>query len=112
MKVYFSEHFKKQLKELIKKFRSAKADLLDALEGLDLQNEVSIGHCIYKIRIQNSDAQKGKSGGYRSYIYLYKKSDLLVPLCMYSKSEKENLTTDELKYHFDKTIEELVKIVF
>lgn len=103
MKIYFSEHFKRQLKELLKKFRSAKTDLLDALENLDLQNEISIGHCIYKIRIQNSDAKKGKSGGYRYYIYLYKKRDLLAPLC---------LTTDELKYHFDKTIEELVKIVF
>lgn len=34
--------------------------------------------------------------------------DLLVPLCMYAKSEQESITETELQYHFDRTIEEIV----
>lgn len=60
------------------------------------------------MRIKSSDMNKGKSGGFRAYIYLYFKKDLLVPLCMYVKADQESITENELKYHFDKTLEELL----
>ena len=108
MKILFSEHFKKQLKKLKKKYPRIKADLLDIIEPFNPLNEISIGRSIYKIRIPSTDMQKGKSGGFRSYIYLYVKKDLLLPLCIYPKSETENITESELKYHFDQTIREIV----
>lgn len=108
MKIFFSSYFKKQLKKLIKKFPKVKQDLLKKLKVLNLDQEIHIGHSIYKIRIKSSDQPKGKSGGFRSYIYLYRKKDLLVPLCIYHKSEKESITDNELKYYFDRVIEELL----
>lgn len=107
MQVFFSEYFKRQLKKLKKKFPRAKDDLLDVLESLNIENEISVGRSIYKIRIGSRDMKKGKSGGFRAYIYLYRKKDMLVPLCIYAKSDKESVTDNELKFHFDKTIDEL-----
>ena len=109
MQVFFSEYFKKQLHKLKKKFPSVKEDLLYALKSLNVENEISIGRSVYKIRIGSRDMKKGKSGGFRAYIYFYRKKDLLVPLCIYAKSDKESITDNELKFHFDKMIEELVQ---
>lgn len=87
-----------------------KDDFLGVLRILDLEKEIYIGRGIYKIRVRSSDARKGKSGGFRSYIYLYRKRDLLVPLCIYHKSQKENISDNALKYYFDRAIDELMNI--
>lgn len=108
MKIFFSNHFKRQLKKLIKKFPHAKEDLLEKLAYFDLKNEISIGHSIYKFRVKSRDIAKGKSSGFRVYIFVYVKKDSLVPLCMYAKSDQGMMTENELQYHFDKTIEELL----
>ncbi|MFA6305456.1 MAG: type II toxin-antitoxin system RelE/ParE family toxin [Candidatus Gracilibacteria bacterium] len=109
MKIFFAEHFKNQLRKLKKKYPKVKDDILQKLENLNLKNEVYIGHSIYKLRIKSSDQNKGKSGGFRSYIFLYLKKDLLVPLCIYAKSENESISENELKYHFDNISAELLK---
>lgn len=108
MRIFFSEHFKKQLKKLKKKYPHTKEDLLNSINSFNAKNEISIGKSIYKIRIPSKDMKKGKSGGFRSYIYLYLKKELLVPLCIYPKSETESITENELKHHFDQTIEEIL----
>lgn len=107
--IFFSNHFKHQLKKLQKKYPKIKYDLLDKLKLLNLEKEVSIGRSIYKIRIKSTDQNKGQSGGFRSYIYLYRKQDLLVPLCIYAKNDKESITENELQHHFDQSIQELIK---
>jgi mRNA-degrading endonuclease RelE of RelBE toxin-antitoxin system len=109
MQILFSTHFKKQLKKLKKKYPQLKSDLLDTVEKFDPKKETSIGRSIYKIRIPSSDMNKGKSGRFRSYFYLYVKKTLLLPLCIYPKSATESITENELKYHFDQTIQEVMK---
>lgn len=109
MQIFFSEHFKKQLKKLKKKYPSVKDDFLGVMDFFDSNNEISIGRSIYKIRIPSKDMQKGKSGGFRSYLYLYIKKNLLLPLCIYPKSETESITENELKYHFDQTAQEILE---
>lgn len=108
MQILFSEHFKKQLKKLKKKYPHVKDDLLNYLKKFDHNNEISIGRSIYKVRIASQDMNKGKSGGFRSYLYVYLKKDLLLPLCIYPKSETGSITENELKYHFDQTIQEIL----
>jgi hypothetical protein len=109
MQIFFSEHFKRQLKKLKKKYPHVKEDLLCVLDLFDPANEISIGRSIFKIRILSSDMKKGKSGGFRSYLYLFVKKDLLLPLCIYPKSETESITENELKYHFDQIIQDLIE---
>ena len=111
MRVFFSEHFKKQLKRLKKKYPHIKDDFLHSIDSFDPDNEISVGRSIYKIRIPSSDMQKGKSGGFRSYLYVYVKNKLLLPLCIYPKSETESITENQLKHHFDQTIEEVIDAV-
>ena len=53
-----------------------------------------IGNC-YKVRVKNSDIQKGKSGGYR-LIYYVKSSTNILCLLMYSKSKEDNVTSAEI----------------
>lgn len=108
MKVFFAEHFKKQLKKLKKKYPHVKEDLLEIIEIFNPKNAISIGRSIYKIRIPSTDMRKGKSGGFRAYIYFYVRKDILMPLCIYAKSGTESITENELKYHFDKIIEERI----
>lgn len=107
MQLFFAEHFKAQLKRLIKKYPHAKEDLLKVIEHIDLDQEVAIGNDIYKVRIGNTDMRRGKSGGFRAYVYCYRKNNLLAPLCMYPKSTQESISDRELQYHVDRVTEEL-----
>ncbi|MBI5414964.1 type II toxin-antitoxin system RelE/ParE family toxin [Candidatus Peregrinibacteria bacterium] len=109
MKIFFTEYFKKQLRKLKKKYPQVNDDLLNVIELFDEKRAISIGRSIYKIRIPSSDMKKGKLGGFRAYVYFYVAKDLLLPLCMYAKSETEAITENELEYHFHQTIQEIVE---
>jgi mRNA-degrading endonuclease RelE of RelBE toxin-antitoxin system len=109
MQIYFSDIFKKQLKTLKKRYVSVKDDLLLSLDNLKLKDERFIGRGIYKIRVRCSDSLSGKKGGFRVYLYYYKKRELLVALCIYHKSKKESISQIELKYYFDEIVFELTE---
>ncbi|MDZ4244747.1 MAG: hypothetical protein U1D98_02385 [Candidatus Gracilibacteria bacterium] len=93
----------------MKRFPHAKEDLLLKIKTIDFKNEIHIGKSIYKVRIKSSDQNKGKSGSLRCYIYVYVNKDLLAPLCIYSKNQEESISENQLQYHFDKIIEELIR---
>lgn len=101
MKFYVTNHFKHQLKKLKKKYGHAKEDVYDNLSTWRPSKGMSLGKSIYKIRIKSQDLKKGKSGGFRLYIYLFKEGDQIAPLCVYAKSQKETITESELEHHFD-----------
>jgi len=107
--VYVTKHFIRQLKKIKKKFPNIKKDILKILKTFSPENEVHIGKSIFKIRIKSSDTNQGKSGGLRSYIYLFRKKKLLIPIYIYTKSEKESLSENELDYHFGKILEEILE---
>ena len=56
---------------------------------------VNLGSGLYKIRTAKSG--QGKSGGHRT-IVVYKKSDRVIFVYGFSKSEKDNISKEELKY--------------
>jgi mRNA-degrading endonuclease RelE of RelBE toxin-antitoxin system len=51
---------------------------------------------VYKARIPNSDAQRGKSGGYRVVYYL-ETDEQTVLLTIYSKTDQADIPTDEIR---------------
>jgi mRNA-degrading endonuclease RelE of RelBE toxin-antitoxin system len=55
-----------------------------------------IDYPIYKVRIKNSDIQKGKSAGYR-LIYYLEAADLIILLAIYSKSDRANINIQEIE---------------
>jgi len=52
------------------------------------------------VRAKNSNIQKGKSGGYR-IIYLLESETSILLLTIYSKSEQEDITTEQIKSILD-----------
>ena len=63
-----------------------------------------MGHNTFKIRIKNSDNNKGKSGGYRVITYFVSEDGEVYLLTIYSKSDRESI--------LDLEIEELLKSIF
>ena len=49
-----------------------------------------------KVRLKNSDSQRGKSGGYR-LIYWIVSTDLIILLDVYSKSDQSDIEVDEIR---------------
>ena len=91
--------FRKDVKKLSKKYKNIKKDL-STLKNIFNQNSpkeigISIGHHCYKLRLKNSDIQKGKSGGYR-VIYFYIEDDTITLISIYSKSDLANIDENEI----------------
>jgi mRNA-degrading endonuclease RelE of RelBE toxin-antitoxin system len=59
---------------------------------------------VYKARIRNSDAQRGKSGGYR-VIYYLETNEQTVLLTIYSKTDQADIPNDVLHRIIDNYIE-------
>lgn len=97
MKILITQYFLNQSKRLVKKFPHLKEDLIAKLNSFLPENEIHIGKSVYKIRI-----------GLRSYVYLYRKKELLVPICIYFKSEYEAIGSKELEFHLQRIVEEIV----
>ena len=90
--------FDKQLKRLSKKYPSLKKEfetLIDTLEQNPIQG-TSLGNRCYKIRLSIASKGKGKSGGGRVITNVMIADSTVYLLAIYDKSEKENLTDDEL----------------
>ncbi len=55
-----------------------------------------MNYSLFKVRVKNSDIQKGKSGGYRIIYYLKTEAQVLL-VTLYSKSDKPDITADEVR---------------
>ena len=101
MRRYFiSEHFKKQLKPYLKKYRHLLDDVIFALKFFEKRNAVSLGTNTYKIRIKATDIPKGKSHAFRLIVLSLERNDeLLIPLILYFKSVRDSMTKAEILYH-------------
>uniref|UniRef100_B8HN46 DUF433 domain-containing protein n=1 Tax=Cyanothece sp. (strain PCC 7425 / ATCC 29141) TaxID=395961 RepID=B8HN46_CYAP4 len=70
IRVEASPTFHRNLRTLAKKYRSIRDDvhpIIEQLEQGELPGDLipDIGYKVFKLRIKNSNVQKGKSGGYR-----------------------------------------------
>jgi hypothetical protein len=106
-KIYFPDCFKKQLKRLKKKFPSVKSDILNAFENFDIKTSIKLGHKLYKIRIKSSDSKSGKRGSFRVIVLLKRVKNLLIPIAIFHKSDKENLTQSEVEKYIDSVLNEI-----
>lgn len=99
MQFIFSKHFLKQLKLYSRKFKRLEQDLVKTLKRFDKRQAVRLRGNAYKIRFRASDLPKGKSGSFRLIIYVYEKGSLLLPLTLYLKSERDNISMEEVDKH-------------
>jgi hypothetical protein len=90
--------FEKQAKRLIKKYASLKNELLQLIQDLkeNPKQGTTIGKNCYKIRIAIAAKGKGKSGGARIITNFVVTDATVYLLSIYVKSEKENISDNEL----------------
>lgn len=101
IEIQLTPEFQVKFKALKKRYRNIQADIKPIFE--DLENGLSLGDqfpemdtVIVKVRVKNSDAKRGKSGGYR-LIYWIHSPELIVMLDIYSKSDQGNITVNEVR---------------
>ncbi|MDZ7955033.1 type II toxin-antitoxin system RelE/ParE family toxin [Nostoc sp. DedQUE09] len=101
IKVEVSPTFNRNLRTLAKKYRSIRNDIQPVIEQLE-QGELpgdqipGVGYAVFKLRVRNSDTQKGKSGGYR-LIYYVKTATGIILLTIYAKSEQVDIAADDIQ---------------
>ncbi|MDY0122518.1 MAG: type II toxin-antitoxin system RelE/ParE family toxin [Sulfurimonas sp.] len=106
MNIFFSDNFLKEAKQLSKKYKLLKSDLKQAVDEIETSQNlgVSLGLHFFKKRVKNSSIPTGKSGGFRIIIYA-QVEDKIILLSIFSKTDKENLSDEELslalKKYFD-----------
>ncbi|WP_066383142.1 type II toxin-antitoxin system RelE family toxin [Anabaena sp. CA = ATCC 33047] len=93
--------FQRNLRILAKKYRNIRNDVQPIIEQLQLgelpgDQIPGVGYTIFKLRVKNSDIQKGKSGGYR-VIYYVKTVRNIILVTIYSKSEQEDISVAEIQ---------------
>ena len=94
--------FDKQFRKLSKKYNLIKSDVEELIINFDNlhQQATPIKSNLYKIRLANSNKNKGKSAGYRIYYYIKIEATVYL-LTIYDKSEiqmiDENIVIDAIK---------------
>lgn len=100
VRVSYSSEFKKNLKRLAKKYRHIKSDispLIEQLENRELPGDrvPNTPPVVYKVRVKNSDLQKGSRSGYR-VIYYLKNHDEIFLLTIYAKSDQPDIKPHQI----------------
>jgi mRNA-degrading endonuclease RelE of RelBE toxin-antitoxin system len=101
VKVIESDEFRKDIKKLGKRYRSVKQDvraLISQLEAGETPGDRITGnkYPVYKVRLQNSDINKGLSAGYRVIYYIQTLETILLTK-IYSKSDRSNTRNEEIE---------------
>lgn len=100
IQVYFAEEFKRNLRALSKKYRRIRSDVEPIVEQLQAGelpgNRISgISDIVFKIRVKNSNINKGKSAGYRLIYYVQMPAAIFL-INIYSKSEQVDMSAEQI----------------
>jgi len=95
IQIDFTPRFQRDLRDLAKRYRQIRSDLQPLIEQLqagELPGDRIAGviYTVYKVRLKNSNIQKGKSGGYR-VIYYVRTANSIVLATIYLKSDLEDI---------------------
>ena len=96
--VYSTDFFDRELKKLLKKYPSVKADFKTLVDSLkeDPKQGQPLGKDCYKIRMAITSKGKGKSGGSRVITCVKIVADSVFLLSIYDKGDKESISDKEL----------------
>lgn len=98
IEIAITPRFQRDLRELAKRYRSIRSDiqpLIDQLQAGEIPGDriAGIKYQVFKVRIKNSNIQKGKSGGYR-VIYYLKNAQGIILTTIYSKSDLTDVSNE------------------
>lgn len=99
--VTIKRQFNRDIKQLKKKYPTILSDVRKLV--IQLENDerpgniiTNAGYEVYKVRLANPSAQKGKSGGFR-VIYYVRLVDSVALLTIYSKSDYEDIPLNRIQ---------------
>jgi len=98
IEIALTPRFKKDLRELAKRYRSIRSDLQPLIEQLQAgeipgDRIAGVKYQVFKLRLKNSNLQKVKSGGYR-VIYYLKTDQGIILTTIYSKSDISDVSNE------------------
>ncbi|WP_017292872.1 type II toxin-antitoxin system RelE/ParE family toxin [Geminocystis herdmanii] len=99
--IELTPRFKKDLRELAKRYHSIRKDiqpLIDRLQTGEIIGDriTGVKYNVFKVRLKNSNIQKGKSGGYR-VIYYVKTETSIILATIYSKSDLADISNQMIE---------------
>lgn len=100
--VSFTPEFKRNLRQLSKKYRHIKSDVQPLIDDLTSGNTPGdqipgVQYPVFKVRIKNTDIKKGKRSGYRM-IYYVKTPEAIVLITIYSKTEQGDVSPHTIRW--------------
>ena len=101
VQVSFTPEFKRNVRQLAKKYRYIRSDIQPVIEQLESGqtpgDQIRRTHyTVFKVRIKNTDIKKGKRSGYRM-IYYFKPRESVVLITIYSKTEQGDISSDSIR---------------
>ncbi|MBW4517388.1 MAG: type II toxin-antitoxin system RelE/ParE family toxin [Timaviella obliquedivisa GSE-PSE-MK23-08B] len=101
IQIDLTPRFQRDLRDLAKRYRRVRSDLQPLIEQLqagELPGDRISGvtYTVFKVRLKNSNVQKGKSGGYR-VIYYIKADDRIILATIYSKSDFADVAAEVIE---------------
>ena len=101
IQIEFTPEFKRNLRALAKKYRQIPSDvqpMIDRLQSGETLGDQVAGteYRIFKVRVKNSNIQRGKSSGYR-LIYYLKTPVKIILVTIYSKLEQADITAKQIR---------------
>jgi mRNA-degrading endonuclease RelE of RelBE toxin-antitoxin system len=90
----------KKLKRIFSEYPHVYDDLQELIHRLERgetpgDHMKGVGYTVYKVRVRNTDALRGKRGGYRA-IYYIRTADHIILISIYSKTDRINIEADEI----------------
>ena len=98
------EHFEKQLNNLSKRYKLLNDDFENFKSNFNILEWKYLWKWIYKFRMKNSSIPVWKSGWFRIILLLKIEENLILPFIIYSKTDKENVTINEIIKELEKYI--------
>jgi len=99
--IKFARTFKRHLRALSKKYHHIRSDVQPVIETIHSgefpgDRIQGIEYVVFKVRVRNRDAQKGKSSGYR-LIYHLKNPGAVLLVEIYSKLDQGDISPNEIR---------------
>ena len=109
VQVEFTPEFKRNLRALSKKYRHIRSDVAPIIDQLQAGEVIGdqvprTTYTIFKVRVRNSDIQKGKRSGYRLIYYLKTHTNIIL-VTIYSKLDQADISAEQIRrvlINFDK----------
>lgn len=106
--LYYTSEFKRNIRQLEKKYRHIQEDILPLIEQLTVgetpgDQVQQAGYTVFKVRVNNSGINKGKRAGYR-VIYYLQTAQAVILVTIYSKTEQGDIAPGSIRRLIDKYI--------